>query len=378
LVEFEWWSNPFYGILHAMRKHRNFSTDRCYHLVSRVANRAFYFSEEERSRFVERMWRVAYFTCVEVLAYCVMSNHFHILVYVPIPRKLNEEEILARVKALYRGPHLLEILKEWEDIVRQGATTRREEFLDRFSRRMWSASEFMKTLKQTTSQSFNARLKHDGTMWESRFHARMLMPDEKAEMMKAAGYIDRNPVKAGVVKWPDEYKWCGFAAACAGDVRAQEGYRFIYTFAPVDWPRAKELHEISIGLALKELEEDREAKSAAGSHGGEKISVTADKLDGIKRRRWAEMEQRMPKYIPRILSRGNNKIARDLLVILAEGPRRPAELRSELGVTSANYFTERYLTPMRRAGFIERENVGKPHDPHSTYRITAKGKKALV
>ena len=361
-----------------MRKLRNFSTDRCYHLVSRVANRAFYFSEEERGRFVERMWRVAYFSCVEVLAYCVMSNHFHILVYVPKPRRLNEEEVLARVRTLYSGTRLSDIMKEWEDMARLGAKARTEEFLKRFSRRMWNASEFMKTLKQATSQSFNARLKHDGTMWESRFHARMLMPDEKAELMKAAGYIDRNPVKAGVAKWPDGYKWCGFAAACAGDVRAQEGYRFIYTFAPVDWPRAKELHEVSIGLALKELEEDQEAKSAAGSHGGCKISVTADRLEGIKRRRWSEIEQRMPTYIPRILTRGNNRVAHDLLVILADGPRRPAELRSELGVASANYFTERYLTPMMQAGFIERESAGNPHDPRSAYRITARGRRVLA
>ena len=59
-----------------MRKLRNFFTDRCYHLVSRVANKAFYFTEEERGRFVERMWRIANFSCVEVLAYCVMSNHY--------------------------------------------------------------------------------------------------------------------------------------------------------------------------------------------------------------------------------------------------------------------------------------------------------------
>ena len=59
-----------------MRQPRNFATDRCYHLVSRIANRAFYLSEEERTRFVERMWRVAYFSCVDILAYCVMDNHF--------------------------------------------------------------------------------------------------------------------------------------------------------------------------------------------------------------------------------------------------------------------------------------------------------------
>ena len=42
-----------------MRRPRNFQTDRCYHLVSRVAHRAFYLDEEVRTRFVERMRRWA-------------------------------------------------------------------------------------------------------------------------------------------------------------------------------------------------------------------------------------------------------------------------------------------------------------------------------
>jgi len=139
-----------------------------------------------------------------------------------VDRELSEEEVLARVQALYTGVRLSDIMKEWCAIVKGGGTSRRKAFLGRYARRMWSTSEFMKTLKQATSQSFNARLKHAGTMWKARFRARALLPDEKAELMKVAGYIDRNPVKAGIVKWPDGYKWCGFAAACAGDVRAQE------------------------------------------------------------------------------------------------------------------------------------------------------------
>jgi len=51
----EWWSNGIFGKVFAMRQLRNFQTDRCYHLVSRVAHRAFYLNEEERTRFVERM-----------------------------------------------------------------------------------------------------------------------------------------------------------------------------------------------------------------------------------------------------------------------------------------------------------------------------------
>ena len=57
----------------------------------------------DQPHFVERLWRVATFSCVEVLAYCFMSNHFHILVYVPDPRELSDDELLARIRALYSG-----------------------------------------------------------------------------------------------------------------------------------------------------------------------------------------------------------------------------------------------------------------------------------
>ena len=349
----------------------------CYHLVSRVANRSFFFNEEERSRFVGRMWRVAYFSCVEILAYCVMGNHFHILAYVPPQRELSEDAILARVRTLYFGDRLAIFEKEWAALSQSGDVARRKAFLGRFTRRMWNASEFMKTLKQLSSQSFNARRRHVGTIWESRFRARMIRPDEKAELMKAAGYIDRNPVKAKLVDWPDGYRWCGFAAACAGDVRCQEGYRFIYTFAPVDWPRARELHEMSIGLALNELSEDSEARSASGSHGGDRLSVSAERLESIRNRRREDAESGLPDMLPPILNRGNRRIARDVLAALSEGPRRPVELRKELGIVSSNYFTAQYITPLQKLGLIESVDGASKYSPRRAYRITPKGKKAV-
>ena len=364
-----------------MRQPRNFTTDRCYHLVSRIANRAFYLSEEERARFVNRMWRVACFTCIDILAYCVMDNHFHILVYVPPARELSEDEVLARVRTLYSGDRLAAFEREWALQLMYDDPEKRKPFLARYTARMWNASEFMKTLKQQTSQSFNSRRDHVGTMWESRFHARMMMPDEKPMLMRVAGYIDRNPVKAGLVKWPDEYKWCGFAAACSGDVRCIEGYRFIYTFAPVDWSRARELHEISIGLALKELADDDEAREASGSNGGSRLSVTADRLENMRTRRRERMEiafaDKAPDLMARIIERGSRRVAHDILAILAEGPRRPAEIRDALGIASANYFTSRYLTPMRKDGYIEPVDGANPHSPRQAYRITSKGMGAI-
>ena len=95
--------------MYAMRPLRNFKTNQCCHLISRIANRAFFLNDEEKTRFVERLWRVATFSCVEVLAYCFMSNHFHILVYVPAPRELSDDELLARIRALYSGTALAEL-----------------------------------------------------------------------------------------------------------------------------------------------------------------------------------------------------------------------------------------------------------------------------
>ena len=64
-----------------MRKNRVVEQNRCYHLVSRLAHRAFFFDDEEKDRAVALMRRVEGFSGVVVLAYAFMSNHFHI--YVP-------------------------------------------------------------------------------------------------------------------------------------------------------------------------------------------------------------------------------------------------------------------------------------------------------
>ena len=74
--------------MRGMRKLRENLPNRVYHLISRVAHRAFFLNAEERARFVELLKRVAAFSGVELLAYCVMTNHVHILVFVPEPEDL--------------------------------------------------------------------------------------------------------------------------------------------------------------------------------------------------------------------------------------------------------------------------------------------------
>ena len=96
----------------------------------------------------------------------------------------------------------------------------------------------------------------------------------------------------------------------------------------------------------------------------------------MRERRRAAIEPSFPMHVPCLLPCGSNKVARDLLAVLADGPKRPADLRRGLGVSSPNYFTSRYLTPLAAAGFIASE--GTPHSPQRTYRLTARGRRFLA
>ena len=75
-----------------MRKRRQFKAGRCYHLVSRIAHRAFFFDEEEKSRFVELLMRVEYFSGVRLIGWCVMSKHIHVYVFLEGGHEVDDGE----------------------------------------------------------------------------------------------------------------------------------------------------------------------------------------------------------------------------------------------------------------------------------------------
>ena len=77
----------------------------------------------------------------------------------------------------------------------------------------------------------------------------------------------------------------------------------------------------------------------------------------------------------RLLEKGSDKVAYDILKQLADGPRRPAELRAALGIASANFFTARYLMPLAKSGYIAVAGGEKNrYLPGKQYRILRKGK----
>jgi hypothetical protein len=97
-----------------------------------------------------------------------------------------------------------------------------EELREGLRRRRGDVSAFMKELKQRFSNWFNKQHSRFGTLWAERFKS-VLVEDQPGVVQTVAAYVDLNPVRAGLVTDPKEYRWCGYAEAVAGSAVARRG-----------------------------------------------------------------------------------------------------------------------------------------------------------
>ncbi|WP_050029795.1 transposase [Verrucomicrobium sp. BvORR034] len=199
-----------------------------YHCVSRVVDRRFVFEKEEKRRFVELMRFYERFCQVRVVTFCVMSNHFHILLEVPQRPQVmpSEEWLIEHIKRCF-GEAMAGVVAEQIRQFRQvGADIAATEVIQGWFSRMWDVSQFMKTLKQRFTQWFNKHHERRGTLWEDRYKSTMVEGGPAALGIMAA-YIDLNPVRARLVKDPKDYPWSGYGAAVAGVGRAERGLSIV-------------------------------------------------------------------------------------------------------------------------------------------------------
>ena len=351
-----------------MRKSRLIEQNRCYHLISRLAHRAFFLDDEEKDRAVALMRRVEEFSGVVVLAYVFMSNHFHIFIYVPKAEEIGEGEILRRIRVLYHDASLEQVVATWNrlktedlELSKRACPTKKyvsrfEAYKSSFVRRMWNSAEFMRTFKQHFTMSFNGRRAHSGTMFEGRYHERN-HPAERPTMWRTSAYVDINAWEAGIAKRPEDYRWCSFAAAVGGDGKARAGYAFMYGGG--GWRVVRECHEKSMREAMGEVLKAREAEKEGGRAGRDAASVRSK----------ADPRLDMPGKVGIGLARGSERTAKRILELLADGPVRPSALRKAVGIRSPIHFSRYYLTPLMEKGMIERTDPDSPKSPRQEYRL---------
>ena len=108
----------------------------------------------------------AAFCGVEVITYCVMSNHFHVLVRVPESVTLTDAQLIERLEGLY-GPKGVPTVLARQAVAERGQID--ADIRQGLIARMSDVSVFMKELKQRFSLWYNRHHVRFGTLWAERF-----------------------------------------------------------------------------------------------------------------------------------------------------------------------------------------------------------------
>jgi len=143
------------------------------HHVTQRGNRReeVFLDDEDRRRYLVLLLEYSEKHALEIWAYCLMTNHVH---FVVVPR---EADALAAT---------------------------------------------FKPVDMRYTQHVNRRLHATGHLWQGRFYS---CPLDEEHLWEAVRYVERNPVRPGMVKRAEKYPWSSAAAHCTGrkDLLVQGG-----------------------------------------------------------------------------------------------------------------------------------------------------------
>jgi hypothetical protein len=159
-----------------------------YHVMSRSALDGFPLGDVEKDFMLDLIRRYAALYLVEILGFCLMGNHFHILVRVIPEYKFSDEEILKRYINFYGD----------ERIFADG-------LVPSLRMKLSSLSEFVREIKVNFARFFNRRHHRRGYFWGDRFKS--VIVENGQTLINCLAYIDLNPLRAGLVDLPEQYRW---------------------------------------------------------------------------------------------------------------------------------------------------------------------------
>ena len=179
-----------------------------YHLVSRCVQGAFLCGRDPRTGrdcshrkqwLADRIRLLACCFAVEVYAYCIMSNHFHLVArYDPLACwRWSDAEVARRWVDAFPPTRKGEVLEERKPEARElllGDPDR----LFRARCTLGSLSAFMKHLKQPIARRANEESGTKGHFYEQRYYSGALLTE--AALLAAMAYVDLNPVRAGLAE----------------------------------------------------------------------------------------------------------------------------------------------------------------------------------
>ena len=163
-----------------------------YHVMSRTALDGFVLGDSEKEFLMNLIKRLSRVYFARVLGFCLMGNHFHLLVRMDTGEDYDEEEIKRRYKHYYGEGSKAEV----HDAER----------IEGLREKWGDLSEYIKEIKQGFSRFYNKRHGRKGFFWSERFKS--VIVDQGETLINCLAYIDLNPVRAGITKRPESYRWC--------------------------------------------------------------------------------------------------------------------------------------------------------------------------
>ena len=183
-----------------------------YHCMARCVRRAFLFGEDSvtgRSFDHRKAWvvdKLAFLSevfAIDVCAYAVMSNHYHVVLRVNVEgiETWSVDEVIARWTSLFAGNALVARYVAGE-LTSPAEHNKVREFADQWRERLMDISWFMRVLNESIARMANEEDECKGRFWEGRFKSQALL--DEAAVLACMAYVDLNPIRAGVAELPEE------------------------------------------------------------------------------------------------------------------------------------------------------------------------------
>ena len=171
-----------------------------YHCIARCVRRAFLCGDDRYSGrnfdhrkewLVERLKFLAGIFAIDICAYAVMSNHFHLVLHVDRARaeSWSDDEVIKRYRQLFA-----KCVEEPEMMAKK----ERSAIVAHWRERLWNLSWMMRSLNEYIARRANREDECRGRFWEGRFKSQALL-DEGA-LLTCMSYVDLNPVRAGMAQ----------------------------------------------------------------------------------------------------------------------------------------------------------------------------------
>ena len=182
-----------------------------YHCTSRCVRRAFLCGidpftqnnyEHRRAWVEERILFLGSIFCIDICAYAVMSNHYHVVLHINKTREagLNDHQVCQRWHQLFKGTPLTQKFERGE-VLSEADSFAVKEKVGQWRLALCDISWFMRTLNEPIARQANAEDKCSGKFWEARFKSQALL-DEKA-LAACMAYVDLNPIRVKMAETPE-------------------------------------------------------------------------------------------------------------------------------------------------------------------------------